>query len=153
VSGDVFILEGAHRSMAVLLGRDRGLPWFADMLVHMVVQDELHSDACDAVVAVQSNENAMLHKQMTFPDYAVFLARVRDTAHDAKFADDVIDLAKAHLCQRGGMDRAPVCTKFVNPGSCVIGEEAAKHNLQYCSSSPSIYACRFYQYFSDWRGY
>jgi DNA modification methylase len=94
VSGDVFILDGAHRSMAVLLGRDRGLPGFADMLVPMVVQDELQSDACDAAVAVQSNENTMLHKQMTFPDYAVFLARVRDTAHDAKFADDVIDLAK-----------------------------------------------------------
>jgi hypothetical protein len=60
----------------------------------MVVQDEVQSDACDAALAVQSNENTMLHKQMTFPDYAVFLARVRDTTHDAKFADDVIYLAK-----------------------------------------------------------
>jgi hypothetical protein len=94
VSGDVFILNGAHRSMAVFLGRDRGFPGFADMLVQMVVQDEAQSDARDASVAVQSNENTMLHKQMTFPDYVVFLARVRDTAHDAKFADDVIYLAK-----------------------------------------------------------
>jgi hypothetical protein len=33
LSGDIFILDGAHRSMAVLLGRDRGLPGFAGMLV------------------------------------------------------------------------------------------------------------------------
>jgi hypothetical protein len=94
VSGDVFILDGSHRSMVVLLGRERGLTGFEDFLVPMVVRNEVQSDACDAAVAVQRNENTMLHKQMTFPDYAVFLARVRDTANDAKFADDVMDLAK-----------------------------------------------------------
>jgi hypothetical protein len=81
--------------MVVLLGRERGIPAYSDMLVPMVVQEEEQNDACDAVVAVQSNENTMLHKQMTFWDYAVFLGRVRDAAHEANFAkNDFIELSK-----------------------------------------------------------
>jgi hypothetical protein len=95
LTDDVYILDGANRCIAMLFWRKRGMTAFTDMLVPMVVQKEEQIDGCDAVVAVQSNENTMLHKQMIFPDDAVFLARVRDSRHEANCKkNNFIELSK-----------------------------------------------------------
>ena len=93
-TGDVFIRDGAHRCMAVLLGRHRNLPGFREMLVPMVVLTKETVDSCEATLAVQSNEATNVRKAMTFPDYVAFLVRIRDTAHRAMSACDTTPLAE-----------------------------------------------------------
>jgi DNA modification methylase len=88
-AGDVYIRDGAHRCMAILRGREQNLRGFRDMLVPMVVLVQERSDSCEAVLAVQSNENTAIHKKMTFPDYVTLLVRLRDTAHEGLKSDSV----------------------------------------------------------------
>ena len=91
---DVYLIDGAHRCMAVLIGRNRNLPGFAEMLVPLVEKVGSESAICDAVLALDANTKTALHKKMTFADQMMFVARLRDTMHDASFPSDSTPLSE-----------------------------------------------------------
>lgn len=94
ITKDVYLIDGAHRCMAVLVGRKRNLPGFSDMLVPLVEKMGLESRICDAVLALDANAKTALHKKMAFADQMLFVARLRDTMHDASFPSDRTPLSE-----------------------------------------------------------
>jgi DNA methylase len=94
VTQDVYLIDGAHRCMAVLIGRNRNLPGFAEMLVPLVEKVGMESAICDAVLALDANAKTALHKKMSFADQLLFVARLRDTMHDASFPSDSTPLSE-----------------------------------------------------------
>jgi hypothetical protein len=85
-TSDVYIRDGAHRVMAVLLGWQVDPDVFDPTMVPMIALEEIERiDSCEALLAFDSNEQSGVRKEMSFADHVASIARARETANEAYF--------------------------------------------------------------------